>query len=178
LQIKILSFSASLQNINNANLQWKIATAEEGGKYELQRNTDGRSFLPINLQTGNSSLTQFSYADKALPNGTYYYRLKITDKDGKVTYSNVAIVKVGSKEQLIAVYPNPVKIGESLQVSLQNITAGKIEIINATGQVVYSNTAKQTGSISIPIAASLAPGQYVVRVISENKVGVQKILIY
>lgn len=177
LQIKLLSFSASLQNINNAKLQWKIATAEEGGKYELQRNTDGRSFLPINLQTGNSSLTQFSYTDNALPNGTYYYRLKMTDKDGKISYSNTAIAKVGSKEQSVSVYPNPVKKGESLQLSLQDITAGKIEIINSTGQMVYSNAAKQTGSISIPISSSLAPGQYMVRLINENKTAVQKILI-
>jgi len=33
------------------------------------------------------------------------------------------------------------------------------------------------GSISINIAILLAPGQYMVRVISENKADVQKILI-
>jgi hypothetical protein len=177
LPIKLLSFNASLQNANNARLQWQIATAENGSPYELQRCTDGRSFLPINFQTGNATLAQYGYTDNALPNGTYYYRLKMMDKDGKVTYSNVAVVKVGSKEQLFSVYPNPVKRGESLQVNLQNITACKIEIINAMGQIVYRNTAKQTGSIGIPISSSLAPGQYVVSLVSDNKVDVQKILI-
>jgi Regulator of chromosome condensation (RCC1) repeat/Secretion system C-terminal sorting domain len=177
LPIKLISFTASLQNFNNAKLQWQIATAEDGCKYELLRSTDGRNFLPINLQTGNSTITQFGYTDNTLPNGTYYYRLKMMDKDGKVSYSNVAIVKVGSKEQLIAVYPNPVKRGESLQLSLQNITANKIEIINVLGQVVYNNTTKQTGSIGISISSELAPGQYVVRIVSDTKADVQKILI-
>ncbi len=173
LPIKLLSFNASLQNANNTRLQWQIATADDGGKYELQRSTDGRSFLPINLQTGNAALTQFGYTDNALPNGTYYYRLKMTDKDGKITYSNVAIVKVGSKEQLASVYPNPVKRGESLQVYLQNIIANNIQIINATGQVVYSNTRNQTGSMGIPVSFSWMPGLYFVKT-GEN---VRKILI-
>jgi uncharacterized repeat protein (TIGR03803 family) len=177
LPIHLLSFSATLQNTNNARLQWQIATAEDGGKYELQRSTNVPGFTAINLQTGNSFVTQFNYTDNLLPNGTYYYRLKMTDKDGKLTYSNVAIVKVGSKEQLIVVYPNPVKRGESLQLTLQNITATKIEIINIVGQVVYSSTAKQTGSFSLPISSSLMPGQYVVRVVSESKIDVKKILI-
>lgn len=177
LPIKLLSFSALLQNVNTAKVQWQIATAEDGSKYELERCIDARSFKSINLQTGNASLTQFSYADNALGNSTYYYRLKMIDKDGKVTYSNVAIVKVGSKEQGVSVYPNPVKKGESLQLSLQNITANKIEIINTMGQVVYSNAAKQTGSFGIPISSSFATGQYTVRIISENKTTTQKLLI-
>lgn len=177
LPIKLLSFSASLQNINNANLQWELATAENGSKYELLKCTDGYSFLPISFQTGNATLTQFNYTDKTLLNGTYYYRLKITDKDGRVTYSNIAIVKIGSKEQSILAYPNPIKRGETMQLTLQNITTTKIEIINAIGQVVYSNTSKQTGSVGLPISSSLTPGQYVLRIVSDNKVDVQKILI-
>jgi len=177
LPIHLLSFSAALQNTNNVKLHWQIATAEDGGKYELQRSNDGRSFTNISQQMGNSILTQFFYADNALPNGTYYYRLKMTDKDGKITYSNIAIVKVGTREQFVSVYPNPVKRGESLLLSLQNITITKIEIINAIGQVVYSSSAKQTGSFSLPVSSSLMPGQYVIRVISESRVDVQKILI-
>jgi hypothetical protein len=60
---------------------------------------------------------------------------------------------------------------------LQNITANKIEIINAVGQLVYSSKAKQTISISISIASSLAPGRYVIRVAGEDKVNIQKNLI-
>ena len=89
----------------------------------------------------------------------------------------VEIVKVGDKEQSILVYPNPIKRGESLQLSFQNITATKIEILNAVGQVVCSNASKQTGSFSLPISSSLTPGQYVLRVVGESKVDVQKIFI-
>lgn len=89
----------------------------------------------------------------------------------------VAIVKVGNKEQSILVYPNPIKRGETMQLTLQNITATKIEIINAIGQVVYNNAAKLTGSFALPISSSLTPGQYMLRIVGESKVDVQKILI-
>ncbi|MEP7142459.1 MAG: T9SS type A sorting domain-containing protein [Ferruginibacter sp.] len=176
LPLKLLAFTVALQNANTAKVQWQIATPEDGNKYELQRSSDGRAFLSIAIQK-NGSLTSFSYADNSLSNGTYYYRLKITDKDGKIIYSNIAIIKVGSKEQMISAYPNPVKRGESLQLSLQNIKAGQIEIINAAGQVMYTNSSKTTGSISIPVSASFATGIYLLRVISENKVTTQKISI-
>ena len=76
------------------------------------------------------------------------------------------------------VYPNPAKRGESLRVSLQNIIANKIEIINAAGQVVYSNSSKLTGSISIPLPGVLSAGQYILRVICAAEVKLQKIQIH
>ncbi|MGG9960411.1 LamG-like jellyroll fold domain-containing protein [Ferruginibacter sp. SUN106] len=177
LPIKLLSFSAALQNVNNAILQWQIATAEDASKYELQRSTDSRNFMAIDLQRGNSFATRFNYTDNTLHNGTYYYRLKITDHTGKLSYSNTAVLKVGSKEQLFSVYPNPVKKGESLQLNLQNITADKIEIVNIAGQVVYSNANKQTGSFSLPISFLLPSGYYILKVISDYKIFTQKISI-
>ena len=47
LPIHLLSFSASLQNTNNAKLHWQIVNAEDGGKYELQRSTDGRNYTGV-----------------------------------------------------------------------------------------------------------------------------------
>jgi hypothetical protein len=177
LPIKLLSFYATLQNTNNAKLQWQIATAEDGSKYELQRSKDGINFTTIITQTGNSIETQFNYIDYALSNGKYYYRLQMLDRDGKITYSNIAVVNVGSKEQLFSVYPNPIKKGESLQINLKNITADKIEIINTLGQVVYSKNEKQTGSISIPIVPTLAQGIYVIKVKSGNEVMTEKLIV-
>jgi len=177
LPIKLLSFSASLQNTNATRLQWQIAAAEADSKYELQRRTDGRSFNTINQQTGNSLATRFGYQDNNLPNGTYYYRLKMTERAGTITYSNVVSVKVDSKEKRVFAYPNPVKRGERLQINLQNIIANKIEIINEMGQVVYRSATKQTGNISLPLLSSLAAGEFVIFVHSETNVYRQKILI-
>jgi hypothetical protein len=177
LPIKLLSFSASLQNSKEAKIQWQIATAEDGGKYALQRCTDGRSFATINQQTGNAIITQFNYTDYDLPNATYYYRLKMTDKEGKITYSSIAVLKVGSKNQLITTYPNPVKRGETLQLNLQNKTAQKIEIFSMAGQVVYSNPLKVTGNLGITVPSSLAAGEYLLKVVSENNSTIQKIII-
>jgi uncharacterized repeat protein (TIGR03803 family) len=177
LPIKLLSFTASLQNTNTTSLQWQIATAEDGSKYELQRSIDSRSYTTVNLQTGTSSGTRFAYTDNALASGTYYYRLKITDKDGKVLYSNTAVIKVGSKEQSILVYPNPVIRGQSMQLTLQNITSTSIEIINAAGQIVYNNTNKQNGSFSLPLSSLLPSGYYTLKIISKDKITTQKLSI-
>jgi hypothetical protein len=177
LPVRLLSFSANLQNNNSAAVQWQIAEAEDGCKYELQRSTDGSHFTTINTQTSNSFVTRFSYNDGNLLNGTYYYRLKMTDRAGQFSYSYVSIVKAGSKEQLLIVYPNPVKRSGSLQLSLQNIMATKIELVNTMGQVVFSNSATMTGTVSIALPASLAAGNYTVVVRTEERVFTKEVVV-
>lgn len=81
-----------------------------------------------------------------------------------------------STSQIIA-YPSPVTRGEKLQLRLQNTKANKIEMINTDGQVIYNSNTQITGSIDIPISASWAAGQYLLRVVSVNKIYTQKIFI-
>jgi Secretion system C-terminal sorting domain len=178
LPLKLLQFTVQKQN-TITQISWLTINEINTSHFIVQRSNDGISFKDIGRVEAKNTIMNNTYAftDSKPMNGTNFYRLQMTDRDGKITYSNIAIVKIDSKEQQIVAYPNPVKRSESLQLSLQNITASKIEIINSLGQVVYSNSAKQTGSIGIPVSSVLAPGQYVVRIVSEDKVHTQKLLI-
>ncbi len=67
-----------------------------------------------------------------------YYRLKMVDKDGTSTYSNVAIIKIiGQLKKAIAVNPNPVI--ESMQVSITSDvnTKALISVINSSGALIF-----------------------------------------
>lgn len=170
LPIKLSNFSAELQGSNTVNISWKIAQAEEGAVYDLQRGTDGKNFTSIHVQAGLAYKTDFSYSDIPGSSGNYYYRLKMRDIDGAITYSNIAIVKMGTKERAISIYPNPVNRGGSLQISLHNQQANRFELINQVGQMVHSQAININGSSSIVLPASLVPGIYTVRILSTDKV--------
>ena len=131
LPLKLLQFSATPES-NNVRLEWEIAKAENGSKYELLRGTNGRNFTTINQQNGDVSITQFNHTDKALSNGTYYYRLQMVDIDGKITYSPIIKIVFESKNEL-QVFPNPAKNIITLS-GLQN--KGIIKIIAADGRVI------------------------------------------
>jgi Secretion system C-terminal sorting domain len=64
-----------------------------------------------------------------------------------------------------------------LQLNLQNNTVLKIEIMNATGQLLYTREGKITGTQRIHFPSSWAAGQYFLRVVSANNVEMKKILV-
>lgn len=178
LPIHLLSFTAQLENDNNTKLQWKLAQPEADGKYYLQHSTDSRNYNTINIQTGDAFETEFNYTDHNIANGSHYYRLKMIDANNQTTYSNIAVIKVGDKTQRITIYPNPVQKGSSIQIGLQNVIANKIELINPSGQVVYSSMGRLTGSISVSVSAAVNAGLYVLRLYCENDVKTMKVMVY
>ena len=80
------------------NLQWHIE-ATDALMIDLEKSDDARHFTKF-YQTAFKD--KGFYTDISI-NGKAYYRLKITDKDDKITYSN--IVSVEGKVDNIKVYP-------------------------------------------------------------------------
>lgn len=178
LPVKLSSFSANLEDVNSVSIYWNLAQTEEGAVYEVQRSSDTKNFVTINTQQGIAYKMQFNYHDQLPSSGTYYYRLKIKDIDGSILYSNIAIVKAGSKEKMVSVYPNPVSKGGSIQISLQNQIVDKIEIVNPVGQVVYAQSSKITGSSTITLPSTITKGQYFVRLLNGTEmIAVKKLEI-
>jgi Secretion system C-terminal sorting domain len=183
LQVNTVALPATFKYIRaykqNCGVQvdWGSEKEINVKNYEVERSTDGNSFSKAGTVIANGSATnRYDWFDASPANGNNYYRIKAVDIDGKFMYSAILLVKIADVNK-VTVYPNPVKKGATLQLSLQNITASKIEIINAVGQMLYRKTGKLTGSMSIPVSSSWACGQYLLRVISEKKVEIQKILV-
>ena len=93
-----------------------------------------------------------------------YYRLKITDADGRITYSNTVALLNGPKGfELMSVAPNPVT-GNSFHLNATAAAATKIQLVisDMQGRVVKRETITLVAgynSISVAINA-LAPGTY------------------
>ncbi len=176
LPIKLTSFNARLNN-NTAVIKWDIAAAEDGANFDLQRSLNGTSFTTIATIQGDNIKTQFAYNDALPATGKFYYRLQMTDKNGKITYSNILFLQSGSNKPEITLYPNPVYKGERIQLSLQNIVARATEITSNSGQVIYSSKNSITGSTGITLPASIASGVYFIKIFTDDNVIVQKIVI-
>ncbi|HEV8084026.1 MAG TPA: T9SS type A sorting domain-containing protein, partial [Chitinophagaceae bacterium] len=112
--------------------------------------------------------------DKAPLKGNNFYRLKITDKDGSVTYST--IVKLINNPVKFGVFPNPVNDDVIL-----NIEEGKYftEIIDQGGRLLISKSITVVGNTQVKIPVSkLAHGIYYLNVYDGNKnlIGYEKII--
>ncbi|MET7259356.1 T9SS type A sorting domain-containing protein [Dyadobacter fermentans] len=155
------SFSARMGITGRVTLDWATASEVNASHFEVQRSNDSRTFATVKTvnamgNTKNSSFYQ--YEDEFLSRGTYYYRLKQVDADGRTDFTRIVSVRVNGHET-VRVFPNPaadlitVESGQALN---------RIAIFNSAGKLMQS---VQTGEKAVRLnIADLPKGLYVVSV--------------
>jgi N-acetylmuramoyl-L-alanine amidase len=143
----------------------------------VERSENGIFFYQISQQIlpkGSANTgAEYSFVDKnILPVG--YYRIKVIDQDGKVSYSEIVVIKVQKTDKLFSIINNPAN--GNINIALQNTKEAKIVLSNAIGQIVYTNKIAGTSMFSIGVSG-LARGIYNVIVIANNKQQVEKVLV-
>ncbi len=76
--VELVSFNASVKN-NSVLLSWKTATEVNNYGFEVERSSNNETFTRYSFVQGSgnsNSDKHYSFTDKNLQNGTYYYRLK------------------------------------------------------------------------------------------------------
>jgi len=122
IPVELTSFSTQ-SNGNNVLLKWSTATEINNRGFEVQRSSDNSEYTRIGFVEGNGSATEqhtYSYTDKNLNKGKYYYRLKQIDLDGGYKYSDVAEVTVNAPIEfsLQQNYPNPFNPETTIKYSI------------------------------------------------------------
>lgn len=125
----------------------------------------------------NSSAMAPAHAYAA--NGTYTVVLTAINGNCSSTATFEISIEVGMEEaQAInfEVYPNPA--AEQVLVAFENNSAGILNILDATGRLVYTQTFNEVGSVLLPVNVSmLSSGSYTVQLINAEQVGVKRLLI-
>lgn len=127
---------------NDAILEWSVLTANENFNFELQRSDNAfSSFKTIAIVAGKNQgpkIKQYSYVDKNLNNGRYYYRLKQVDLQGQFEYSDVleAVITMPDQVKLFQNFPNPFNSATTISYYLPQSSHVEVIIYNMQGQVV------------------------------------------
>jgi hypothetical protein len=129
-------------------------------QYEIQKSTDGRSFLNIGtVASKGNGQNNYSFTDATYLKGIGYYRIRQVDVDGRSSLS--AVVKLrGTNEKAVSVYPVPARTTVVVTVPQTLVTT------NAT---LFDNTGKQirtillTNTVATIDVSDLPSGVYVLR---------------
>ena len=178
LPVTLLNFNATLKD-RIVQLKWATAQEQNSSHFEIERSTDSIHFKNIGkVYAAHYSDRQinYSYQDFSTQSKLNYYRIKMVDKDGKFTYTEIRLVNVGLNGN-ISVFPNPAKSGEGIMVTSQNINAKRIEVVNAFGQIVLTQNLNVNSTTNIPLKTNLPAGQYVIRILHDETVETTKIVI-
>ncbi|HEV7781202.1 MAG TPA: T9SS type A sorting domain-containing protein [Chitinophagaceae bacterium] len=128
--------------VKTVQLNWTAVTEISLDRYELERSIDGQHYETIALAFGKGEQrNDYAHIDKHPYMGMNYYRLKLIDKDGRFTYSNIVAIpftEVIAGDMVIA--PNPVR--NDINVKMEGMEKGvyRMELVNTSGQVVTTRS--------------------------------------
>ena len=164
LGAELLTFNAAVREQKAVDLNWASAREENLDRYEVQRSADGTTFTTVGQlpASGNSEVPQsYVWQDEAPFNGRSYYRLRMVDFDGTITFSEVRSVLLRGLAERVTVYPNPVANGQLLHVALLDDQEYSLTLFSTTGQQVGVYRVQGEATISV---ADLPAGVYGFRV--------------
>lgn len=175
LPIKLESFTATSRT-NTVNLDWKVSSEINISKYEVERSNNGTEFKSISSLSARNS-ANYSSVDNSPLSGFNYYRLKITENDGRFSYSDVQKVKVDGKSLSInAVYPNPASDNITLSINNNSSTEAVIQIIDFNGRIVSTRKVTIQDGLTVKTfnVSDLTSGFYVLRIMTKDETTYEK----
>jgi hypothetical protein len=159
-------FTGVKQN-NRHILSWKLSCSSTSHvTVDLQRSVDSRNFATIFSEdtTAMSCRQPFNYTDNQPASGVNYYRLKMTDADGKISYSSiVSLINAAKGFEIMNIAPNPVVNGAfNLKLSAAEKMQMELVITDMQGRVLDKRSVSlAAGFNSIPVnVGKFAAGTY------------------
>lgn len=158
-------------------LDWSTSTEINLKQFEIQYSLNANSFTPAGTVAANNATNGAGYSFTHVLNnvGPVFYRLKMTDQDGKFSYSNVIKVIINDRNSKL-ISPTVIKDGY-LRVNLANNAYSSLEMINSNGVRVFNRAIDgQTGRLEIA-TGTLAPGLYIVRLLGNGEPVSEKVVV-
>jgi len=176
---------------NQGKLTWSTYAEENNQGFEVQKSFDGISWTVIGWLDGvgnHIGILNYEFLDESLQYQNQYYRFKQIDFDESYTYSNIVNLHPSmttSRPNHIAIYPNPVRSGNYLNIRswISYELELKLQLYNTLGQLILEETASldEFNSLFQLSMANIPQGNYFLllsnetgEIISKQKVVVQE----
>ncbi len=137
LPLELLTFSGQ-QLAETVTLHWQTNNETNTQHFMVEASTEGFNFLPLGTvmakEKGNGIYSFTAKTNQA------YFRLKMTDKDGRFVYSQV--LKLEKSAQHFSLVPNPAKGTTTLGLHVKEAQTIFLQMVNAKGQICKTQKEK------------------------------------
>ncbi|HKR06566.1 MAG TPA: hypothetical protein VJY62_18170, partial [Bacteroidia bacterium] len=136
LPVNLVSFHASVnKEENGVNLEWITASEMNNDYFTIEHSEDAKNFhdvMQIDGAGSNTNTIRYYASDPNPMQGKSYYRLRQTDFNGKISFSQIVKVDVDAKLSQVSIYPNPAK--KHFTIDARHITSYDILITDKEGR--------------------------------------------
>lgn len=174
LPLALESFIAEAANCK-VTLKWKTAGEYNTDKFVIEQSISTTDFQGIATVPARGSAGGSNYSiTVAQPAGAASYRLKMTDKDGRFTYSPVVQARnTCESSDYMQVFPNPVTSGnQDINVRFKTSYRGKAQLMvfNSLSQQVIVKMVEVTAGENHVSAnvMNLINGSYIIRLLGAD----------
>ncbi len=144
LPVELISFEAiCLEDKNKVELTWATLSETNNHHFTLEKSFDAAKFSPVAvvLGSGNSNkLNEYEHITDTDAGRTVYFRLKQTDFNGHVEYSQIIASNCGSDFDVL-MYPNPAISFINLELKGDRNEEVSIQITDSRGRTLLTKTA-------------------------------------
>ncbi len=165
-----MSLFSSFVNGRNVSLFWTVNSEENNSGFEIDRAVSNEpGWQKIGFVNGNGNINfqqNYSFVDRSVSTGVYYYRLKQIDFNGSYKYyflNNEVQIGVPNKYNLSQNFPNPFNPSTVINYDLPKAADVQLELYDITGKTVMRvvNEKQDAGYYSVKLNASqLSSGVY------------------
>ncbi|MDX2246455.1 MAG: multicopper oxidase domain-containing protein [Bacteroidia bacterium] len=172
--VEWLAFTAKPSG-NQVQLNWTTGIEQNNRGFEVEYSTQDifNEFSTLGFVEGkgnSDTRTDYTFLTESLKPGTYQFRLRQVDFDGKSTYSKITTVVLNG-EAMVSLYPNPV-VGRYLYMNVNLPKEEKItfEILDIYGKRIESFEPGKTtiNNLKLDLEEYL-DGMYICRVITKTQ---------
>jgi hypothetical protein len=177
--VKLMTFNARTDDNKTVELGWATASEENSEAFDIERSFNGLEFETIGAVKAkgtSNSMVNYQFTDKT-PEAVNYYRLRMVDKDGSYSYSDIRRVDIGTatvsgKEKML-LYPIPAQ--DNLKITLNNKEIIRtVKVYNAVGILIGTYKDVGRGELEMNVSG-MSNGVYIIEVTnSEGQVMTSK----
>lgn len=132
LDVQLLSFEVYLRG-KEVVTDWMVTDAGNVHHFVVERKSGTENWEEAGIVYPTQNNSTYRFIDKGLTAGTYFYRLKIVETNGRIQYSAIKKITATGTYQLI-IYPNPALDQITISYPFEAHTA--LKLYDATGRII------------------------------------------
>ncbi len=178
LPLTLIDFSVHAVEMNLIQINWTTSGEHNIDFYTVERSKDGIVWakVPVDVKANNSSeIFNYKITDSPNVTGTLYYRIKIHEMNGIISFSPIKQTYVTGKDnKAVSIFPVPAQeeiIVKGPKSELVKIDVYTIEGHSLSGSISFRRKGLTTISIDI---SSLPRGYYLIKTNTQNNLFIKK----
>ncbi len=160
-----------------ADVRWSTQSELNTEYYIVERSLDNSNFAPtgkkVNAAGNSTTKKEYKLPDNISglsQSDVIYYRVKLVDLDGKVTYSNVVALRL-SKKPGVTIWPNPFHSNVTISITTERESTIIINLIDVNGKMIRTTSMpapKGISTVNLNGLDQLPAGVYLVEITDKS----------